>query len=194
MIGKRPPKGEEGRSRPSTHKKAKSAQRPLASTTPNETVAQASVPIRWRNAVRDHPSMSPRGKLVGYVLSTYMDAKGSCWPSKPMIATGCGYANTKSVYHGVQELIFFGLLDIPKRRHNHSNVYQATFPIVGTEVPTKLVGTEIPDKPEPEYPLSCSTLSNVGVKEQELPREQVPQKRETAEEILERIKGAGIEL
>jgi hypothetical protein len=101
---------------------------------------KADVPTRWRIAIRDDDCLSSTAKTVGYVLSTYMDSKGLCWPSTLQIARGCGFklnlnhTSHRSGKRGTKELRDAGYLT-SKRRYDMPSVYQACFPVGGHGCP-----------------------------------------------------------
>ena len=101
----------------------------------------ANRPTRWRLAIRDDPKLTHTAKSVAYVLSTYMDKEGVCWPSHIGIARGCGWRLTpgatshRNVNRGVRELKEHGYLRVESRAETkQTNVYRAMFPIGGLTV------------------------------------------------------------
>jgi hypothetical protein len=98
----------------------------------------------WRLRVRDYPNapapehggwpgpapgtLTPNAKLLGLVLSTYMDnATGECDPAiEPTLIDAAGLGRS-TIYRALAELRGESLL-ASRRRWNSSNVYQALLP------------------------------------------------------------------
>jgi len=51
----------------------------------------ASLPLAWRNAVRDS-DLDSTAKLAGHTLSTYMTGRGLAYPSRETLARGASLA------------------------------------------------------------------------------------------------------
>lgn len=65
---------------------------------------------RWLLAIREDEKLSAHAKLVAFVLGTYMNAAGVCWPGQSTLASACGYEERTSVWRGVSELRQAGYL------------------------------------------------------------------------------------
>jgi hypothetical protein len=142
----------------------------------------ADVPTRWRIAIRDDDCLSSTAKTVGYVLSTFMDAKGLCWPSTLQIARGCGFKlnpkheSNRSAKRGTRELRDAGYV-ISKRRYDMPSVYQACFPVVGHGCPLlhaengKVGDSAVPYSGDVSVPLTTQELLALRGDEQELRRD-----------------------
>lgn len=47
--------------------------------------------LRWCDAIRDS-HLPANAKVVAFVMATYMNARGECWPSRATVARGAGVA------------------------------------------------------------------------------------------------------
>ena len=91
--------------------------------------------IEWRTALRSS-DLSWKAKLVGFVLSTHMDAQGgSCFPAIPTIAREASISE-RSVQTGLRELERAGVVVTERRGGRRlgggyaSNTYRARLPEV----------------------------------------------------------------
>lgn len=80
----------------------------------------------WQRAVRDSASLGATAKLVGLTLSTWMDARGVCYPSEATIARAVGRSES-TVRRALRELERAGFL-VTRRRKNASNRYRGVKP------------------------------------------------------------------
>lgn len=86
----------------------------------------------WRDAVRDSPLRSTP-KLVGLVLSTYLDGRGMAWPSRNTLAAGAGLSD-RAVDSAITTLKREGFLQVEHSKGRRPNVYQATLPATANEL------------------------------------------------------------
>src|SRR5262245_2748155 len=77
----------------------------------------------WRDSVRDS-ELDQVAKLVGFTLSTYMDAKGRCWPAKETLARACGMSK-RTIDRAVNRLEGAELVQVSRSLGRSSNSYQA---------------------------------------------------------------------
>jgi hypothetical protein len=79
--------------------------------------------VDWQLAVRDHPDLSPRARLLGLVMATYMRGDSlDCWPPLELLAENLGLKpqpktgerDHKTVLRARSELIEAALLVIVK--------------------------------------------------------------------------------
>lgn len=100
--------------------------------------ARRSVPIAWRDALRDSelPSVA---KLVGHTLSTFFDAEGRAFPGKERLAKGASLTD-RSVDKGVDVLETAGFLRVARTKggNNRTNRYFALLPEQGTAFPVEM--------------------------------------------------------
>jgi hypothetical protein len=82
--------------------------------------------IAWRETIRDS-ELSPTAKLVGFVLSTYMNAKGEAHPSKATLARGAS-VSVPTIKRTLRELDRGKYLTIATSGGRFSNWYRAAFP------------------------------------------------------------------
>lgn len=80
----------------------------------------------WRDVVRDS-DLGYAAKLVGLVLSTYMDARGRAWPSRETLARGAS-RSLRLVHDAIGELEGAGYVEIERSRGRSSHTYRATLP------------------------------------------------------------------
>lgn len=79
----------------------------------------------WRNALRDS-NLDRTAKLVGLVLSTYMDSAGVAWPSKATLAAKASLGSgRRAVDMAIDRLEAAGLLEIERSRGRRPFVYHA---------------------------------------------------------------------
>ena len=89
------------------------------------TAAQIPLAGHWRNVLRDS-EIDRTAKLVGFVISTYMDSHGVAYPSKATIAAGAGLgAGRRAVDAAVDRLEAAGLLEIERSKGRRPCVYRA---------------------------------------------------------------------
>lgn len=65
--------------------------------------------FRWQKAVRDEDGLTPTDKCVAFVLSTYFDRDGRCYPSVGTIAEKCDRSE-RTVQGSLTRLVDAGLL------------------------------------------------------------------------------------
>lgn len=81
--------------------------------------------ILWREAIRDS-ELDRTAKLVAYTISTYMNASGEAFPSKPTIARGASLGQgLRAVDEAVRRLTDAGFLSV---RRSRSLQYTLAFP------------------------------------------------------------------
>jgi helix-turn-helix protein len=93
---------------------------------------EATLRSQWRRAlVRSLPalSLSPRARLVGHVLTDYMDVNGVCYPSLRTIRNGTG-GTVETVAAALRDLEDRGWLTVDRTvgGRGHVNRYKATVP------------------------------------------------------------------
>ena len=86
----------------------------------------------WRDVVRDS-ALTWRGKVVGLVLSTYMNKHGHAFPSRDTIAAG-GSVGVRTVDRALAELEVAGLLSVRRSKGRRANRYQAMLPATASDV------------------------------------------------------------
>lgn len=89
----------------------------------------------WRDTLRDS-ELSSTVKLVGHTLSTWMNGRGTCWPSRSTIAKGASLSD-RSVDAALDKLSSEQFLEIKKSQggnQEHTNLYTATLPAGANEV------------------------------------------------------------
>jgi hypothetical protein len=84
-------------------------------------------PLRWRDAVRDS-DLDPTAKLVAFVISTYMDGAGKCFPGKELLAQGSSLRSIRSVDYAVHRIESAGLIRVARSRGGGPNRYHAAVP------------------------------------------------------------------
>jgi helix-turn-helix protein len=89
-------------------------------------VARPSFLANWRDALRDS-ELSTRAKVVGFVLSTYMNTLGEAFPSKTTLADGTSQS-VRTVDAAIAELEAARFLRITKSKGRVSWRYAATIP------------------------------------------------------------------
>jgi hypothetical protein len=67
----------------------------------------------WREIIRDSAKLSSTDKLVGFLLSTYMDKSGEAFPSRETIAAGCSLSD-RAVDAAASRLEVAGFLQVIK--------------------------------------------------------------------------------
>ena len=77
----------------------------------------------WRSSVVES-NLSSSARLVGLVLTTFMNRNGLCFPSKDTIAAGCDFSR-RTVDKAVNELESAGYLEVSHSRGRSSNRYRA---------------------------------------------------------------------
>ena len=98
---------------------------------------RARIP-QWRDALRDS-ELDRTAKLVGFVLSTYMDARGAAWPAKTTLARGASLGRepapggerrkgNTAVDTAIDRLEAAGLLDVDRKRGRRGFHYTALIP------------------------------------------------------------------
>ena len=84
-------------------------------------LGSAMSPFDRIRAVRTS-GLKPTERLVLYVLSSYANAEGRCWPSLPTISTASGL-NERSVRRGIERLVISGDLAPSGHGPHGSNAY-----------------------------------------------------------------------
>jgi len=91
----------------------------------------------WRDALGDDPTLTSTGKLVGYALSTWMNGRGVCYPSRATIASRCSLSD-RAVDKALTQLETRGYVEIERSKGGNprtgTNVYTATLPEGANEV------------------------------------------------------------
>lgn len=127
----------------------------------------------WRNAIRD--SALPRTtKLVGLVLSTYLDANGTAFPALTTLADGASLGRgCTAVKDAIERLEAVGLLEVDRRRGRLGWTYQAVIPRadVGldpsgiTRPAVGLAAAEIPREPSRKSHANRTEIPRLAVAE-----------------------------
>src|SRR4051812_13023327 len=86
-----------------------------------------SVPAVWRDVIRDASELDRTAKLVGVVLSTYMNGQGHAYPAVETIALG-GSLGRRGVQYALRRLENAGFLTVGMSRGGSSNSYLAAVP------------------------------------------------------------------
>jgi hypothetical protein len=81
----------------------------------------------WRDALRNS-DLDPTAKLAAFVISTYMNASGVSWPSKELIAQGCGARSVRTADHAIHRLEAAGYLRVSRSHGRSSNRYYVAVP------------------------------------------------------------------
>jgi hypothetical protein len=82
----------------------------------------------WRNALRDS-NLSRGAKAVGFVLSTYVDNGGTCFPARKTIAAGASIG-VHAVDNGIAVLERARFIAVSRSKGRVSNTYALTLPTV----------------------------------------------------------------
>lgn len=90
------------------------------------------LPIRWRDAVTEHPNVNSVEWAIAMALSMRMDNKsGECYPGFASLGRVTRLSRT-SVKKGIKGLESKGLVRVRRRRisptHNDTNIYTAVLP------------------------------------------------------------------
>lgn len=102
--------------------------------------------LAWRKAVRDS-RLDTTAKTVAFVLDSYADRNGLCWPSRRTIARGAGLggrdvktdpnANLRPVDEALRRLRSAGFLTVAKGGGGRtSNTYRLTIPEAARDAPS----------------------------------------------------------
>lgn len=81
----------------------------------------------WRDALRDS-DLGSMAKLAGFVISTYCDSRGRCFPSKETVARGIGANSSRTADTAVTRLELSGFLSVVRSNGRRSNRYTLTIP------------------------------------------------------------------
>jgi hypothetical protein len=86
----------------------------------------------WRNALRDS-GLDRTAKLVGFVLSTYMDGRMAAWPAKTTLAQGASLGRedqkgNTAVDNAIDRLEARGLLVVDRKRGRRGFRYTGVIP------------------------------------------------------------------
>jgi hypothetical protein len=87
---------------------------------PREHRRFAVLPERFLDAL---PRLSLTAAKVGIALASFMDAKGSCFPSRQALGERCGIRRQKTISAATHELESAGVLAV-RRRCRRSCLYQ----------------------------------------------------------------------
>ena len=87
------------------------------------------LPAVWRDALRDS-DLDKAAKIVGFVLSTYLNAQGRAFPSTETLADGASISR-RSVSPAIERLERHGFLSVTRSRSRRGNRYQITLPVTG---------------------------------------------------------------
>lgn len=99
-------------------------------------MSSATLPLvaHWRNALRDS-DLDRTAKLVGFVISTYMDSTGVARPAKTTIAHGASLGRepgkrkgNTAVDDAIDRLEASGLLVVDRKRGQRGFLYGASIP------------------------------------------------------------------
>jgi hypothetical protein len=84
---------------------------------------------KWRNAVRDSELLDASSKLIGYTLSTYMNAQGGAFPAKTTLAAKAS-VSPRTVDRAIARLetLSFLLVTHAIGYRRGGNSYQAVIP------------------------------------------------------------------
>jgi hypothetical protein len=83
----------------------------------------------WRRTIRDHPSLSPKARLLGHTLSSYMQGDGSrCFPSNALVMRNMGTKSVCTLDNARRELVDAGLLHVRRGGGKRSNMYVPLMP------------------------------------------------------------------
>jgi hypothetical protein len=87
-----------------------------------------SRPVVWRDALRES-GLDATARHVAHVLSTYMDGRGRCWPSRETLAAAVGLS-VRTVERAVQRLEAVGWLRVERTEggRHRTNTYEALLP------------------------------------------------------------------
>jgi hypothetical protein len=86
----------------------------------------------WRDALRESEQRNTP-KLVGLVLSTYMNGNGHAYPSRGTLAHGASLS-VKAVDTALRELEQGGFLEIARTRGRRTHTYTTILPTTANEV------------------------------------------------------------
>ena len=84
-------------------------------------------PSQWRDAVRDS-GLDRTCKLVAHTLSTYMNASGSAFPGKELLAKGASLNSPRTVDEAVNRLEAAGYITVLRSKGRRPNRYMAATP------------------------------------------------------------------
>ena len=94
--------------------------------------------LDWRNRLRDtkRPALDVSAKAVGFVLSTYANADGSCFPGLEKIGDGASLSS-KSAGLAVSRLQRAGFIEVQRSKGRGSHRYKLVTPkeVPGSERP-----------------------------------------------------------
>ena len=90
------------------------------------TRARKSLVAVWRDAVRDS-ELGKMPKLLCFVLSTYMNLRGTAFPSQDTLAAGCSASDT-GVRVATKTVVDAGFLEVEWSTGRSSHKYQAVLP------------------------------------------------------------------
>ena len=86
----------------------------------------SSIRNEWREAIRAS-RLDPSAKLLAQTLSTYMDAKGECWPSKQTLSGDCSQ-DIRVVDRAMLRLESAGFIHVERSKGRKPNRYSAIVP------------------------------------------------------------------
>ena len=81
----------------------------------------------WQRAMRDSPELDATARLVGFVLATYMDKDGRCYPGQARLAEGIG-RSVATVRRGLRTLEAAGFLVTQRGGRGTCNRYRGVIP------------------------------------------------------------------
>jgi hypothetical protein len=86
----------------------------------------------WRDALRDSelPAMT---KLIGHTLSSYLNGRGSAFPSMDTLAAGASVSD-RTAHKAIAELEAAGFLIVERSRNRGGNRYQILLPETANEL------------------------------------------------------------
>ncbi|HAL28132.1 MAG TPA: hypothetical protein DCP25_15550 [Chloroflexi bacterium] len=111
----------------------------------------------WRRAVRDDDVLTPKARLLAFVLSTYMSGDGSrCFPSVRLIKRGMGTTSNATVRNATRELTERGLVRVVQGggAGNPANTYVPLMPPEGLSPEEAPASPERPQSLSPEEALA----------------------------------------
>lgn len=78
--------------------------------------------VRWRNAARDS-DLRATEKAVVFVIATYMNAAGECWPSVNTIANGASLSE-RAVRSAIGGLELAGFIRVDRSKGRKASTYR----------------------------------------------------------------------
>jgi len=88
--------------------------------------------FEWQKSIRNSETLSYSARLTAFLLATYADSKGVCWPSTAKLAASASLCR-KTISKAIQELRDENLIQI-RQQIGRSNVYKlSTTCVPGTQ-------------------------------------------------------------